>query len=150
MMRAWPPIRKWERRTRAIKPTECKVRRSKPRGVSGWIAGARGCDAETATTFGYTLVKSCRGLLGKSNADSRLKRGPYIGERLRSQWAGGVSLTLFERYSAPAKDDNAWENAGSIECRAQKTREACVGVEVYVAKFPAGMHAAEAKRLLGK
>jgi len=71
-------------------------------------------------------------------------QGKYASEASRTLAAGAPTLERLR------KDDNAWENAGSIECRAQKTREACVGVEVYVAKFPAGMHAAEAKRLLGK
>jgi hypothetical protein len=71
-------------------------------------------------------------------------QGKYAAEASRTLAAGAPTLERLR------KDDNAWENAGALECRAQKTREACVGVEVYVAKFPAGMHAAEAKRLLAK
>lgn len=71
-------------------------------------------------------------------------QGKYAAEASRTLAAGGPTLERLR------KDDNAWENAGAMECRTQKTREACVGVEVYVAKFPAGAHAAEARRLLGK
>jgi hypothetical protein len=71
-------------------------------------------------------------------------QGKYAAEASRTLAAGAPTLERLR------KDDNAWENAGAMECRAQKTRDACVGVEVYVAKFPAGMHAAEAKRLLPK
>ena len=71
-------------------------------------------------------------------------QGKYAAEASRTLAQGAPTLERLR------KDDNAWENAGAMECRTQKTREACVGVEVYVAKFPAGMHAAEAKRLLPK
>lgn len=71
-------------------------------------------------------------------------KGTYAAEASRTLAAGAPTLERLR------KDDNAWENAGALECRRQRTREACVGVEVYVAKFPAGMHAAEAKRLLAK
>ena len=71
-------------------------------------------------------------------------QGKYAAEASRTLAAGAPTLERLR------KDDNAWESAGAVECRTQKTREACVGVEVYVAKFPAGMHVAEAKRLLPK
>lgn len=53
----------------------------------------------------------------------------------------------FERLQ---KDENSWQSAGGAECRVKKTREACVGLEVYLTKFPNGMHAQEAHALLGK
>jgi hypothetical protein len=48
------------------------------------------------------------------------------------------------------KDDNDWKAVRPDECKRTKTRDACEGVEVYLTKYPAGLHTDEAKRLLGK
>ena len=46
------------------------------------------------------------------------------------------------------KDENAWKTAGVESCRAERTREACTGVELYVTKFAGGAHVDEAQGLL--
>lgn len=46
------------------------------------------------------------------------------------------------------KDENAWKTAGVDGCRADRTRDACTGVELYITKFPAGMHLDEAQSLI--
>jgi hypothetical protein len=46
------------------------------------------------------------------------------------------------------KDEDAWQRANADQCRERRTREACVGVGVYVNLFPNGLHAREAKQLV--
>ena len=46
------------------------------------------------------------------------------------------------------KDENAWKSAGDVGCRATQSRDACEGVEIYVTKFPAGVHLDEAQASL--
>ncbi len=48
------------------------------------------------------------------------------------------------------KDDNDWQAVRPDDCRKKKTRDACAGVEVYLNRYPAGLHADDAKRLLGR
>lgn len=48
------------------------------------------------------------------------------------------------------KDENSWVGSGADACRAHTGRDACVGVELYVTKYPAGLHADEARSLLAK
>jgi hypothetical protein len=45
------------------------------------------------------------------------------------------------------KDENDWQAIHSDECRKKRTRDACAGVEVYLHRYPAGLHAEEAKKL---
>ena len=47
------------------------------------------------------------------------------------------------------KDDNDWQAVRPDDCRKKKTRDACAGVEVYLRRYPAGLHADEAKKLIG-
>lgn len=47
------------------------------------------------------------------------------------------------------KDENAWRTSGVFACKAERTHEACTGVELYIAKFPVGMHLDEAQWLIG-
>lgn len=46
------------------------------------------------------------------------------------------------------KDDNDWQSVRPDDCKKKKTRDTCAGVEVYWHRYPAGLHADEAKRLL--
>lgn len=71
-------------------------------------------------------------------------KGRHVSEatRMLAQAAGP-----FEKLQ---KDESAWQSAGAAECKSKKSREACVGLEVYLTKFPSGMHAQEAHALLGK
>jgi hypothetical protein len=46
------------------------------------------------------------------------------------------------------KDENGWKKAGVESCRLLRNRNACIGVELYVTKYPAGLHADEARDLL--
>jgi hypothetical protein len=52
------------------------------------------------------------------------------------------------RLEALQKDENAWKQAGASACRAHVEKDACLGVELYLAKFQAGMHADKARALL--
>ncbi|MFO0675335.1 MAG: hypothetical protein U0169_02295 [Polyangiaceae bacterium] len=46
------------------------------------------------------------------------------------------------------KDENAWKASGAAECLTAMTSDACAGVEVYATKYPAGLHAEQARKLL--
>jgi hypothetical protein len=47
------------------------------------------------------------------------------------------------------KDEDLWQaKSGFASCRDQHNTEACTGVELYLVKFPAGLHADEARGLL--
>jgi hypothetical protein len=46
------------------------------------------------------------------------------------------------------EDQNYWsQNSDWRSCQASRTRESCDGVELYIAKFPAGLHAGKAREL---
>lgn len=69
-------------------------------------------------------------------------RGRYVAE------ARPLVEQAPARLAAYQKDESSWQAAGAPECRAKKTRAACVGLEVYVTKFPNGNHVEEANLLL--
>ena len=46
------------------------------------------------------------------------------------------------------KDEVAWASSGADACRKARTKEACMGMEIYVSKFGAGLHVDEAKSLM--
>ncbi len=48
------------------------------------------------------------------------------------------------------KDENAWIAANEVACREPRRTDACDGVQRYLADFPDGAHADEAKRTLEK
>jgi len=46
------------------------------------------------------------------------------------------------------KDENHWQQSGAATCESHASKDACDGVEIYLAKYPVGLHADEAKTLL--
>jgi hypothetical protein len=48
------------------------------------------------------------------------------------------------------KDENTWLRSSAGACDAQLTPDACDGVDIYLTKYPAGLHADEAKALLAR
>jgi hypothetical protein len=46
------------------------------------------------------------------------------------------------------KDENVWQQAGVTTCRGHTDKDACLGVELYLTKYQAGLHADEARALL--
>jgi hypothetical protein len=48
------------------------------------------------------------------------------------------------------KDDNVWHTAGADACRAHADPHGCDGIDLYLVKFPAGLHADEARALTAK
>ena len=46
------------------------------------------------------------------------------------------------------KDENHWQQSGATTCESRANKNACEGVEIYLAKYPVGLHADEAKTLL--
>jgi hypothetical protein len=46
------------------------------------------------------------------------------------------------------KDENTWQAAGSAACVPGGTKDVCVGVELYLHHYPAGLHAVDAQRLM--
>lgn len=71
-------------------------------------------------------------------------QGKHASEATRILGQAGGQLDKLQ------KDETAWQNAGAADCRKKKSRETCVGIEVYLTKYPNGLHAQEAHSLLGK
>ena len=75
----------------------------------------------------------------------------YLRKHPRGRYAAEATPMVAQapaRLAAYQKDERSWQAAGVTECRAKRTREACVGLEVYVTRFPSGLHAEEANQLL--
>jgi hypothetical protein len=68
--------------------------------------------------------------------------GVHVEDANRALAAGQPQLEKLQ------KDENAWQQAGTITCRSHTGTEPCVGVELYLAKYQAGLHADEARALL--
>jgi hypothetical protein len=54
------------------------------------------------------------------------------------------------KLEALQKDENTWKRSGAEECRAHLDAHACDGVDVYLIKYPSGIHADEAHALTAK
>ena len=54
------------------------------------------------------------------------------------------------RLEALQKDENTWNRAGADACSAHADPHACDGVDLYLIKFPAGLHADEARGLTAR
>jgi hypothetical protein len=68
--------------------------------------------------------------------------GAHVDEANKALAAGQPQLEKLQ------KDENAWQQAGVTACRAPGGKDACLGVELYLTKYPAGLHADEARTLL--
>ncbi|HEX7600018.1 MAG TPA: hypothetical protein VF316_00360, partial [Polyangiaceae bacterium] len=62
--------------------------------------------------------------------------------------AKAALATATPKLEALQKDEAAWKTAEPEACR-RGDKDACTKVEIYLAKFPAGLHAGEAKGLTG-
>jgi hypothetical protein len=54
------------------------------------------------------------------------------------------------RLESLQKDENSWLGAGAATCRLHADPHACDGVDLYLVKYPAGLHADEARSLTAK
>ena len=54
------------------------------------------------------------------------------------------------KLEALQRDENAWSRAGADACSAHADPHACDGVDLYLVKFPAGLHADEARGLTAR
>ena len=64
------------------------------------------------------------------------------------QDANGALSTFAEKlrvYKEKRAEEEAWKATGSEGCATAQTETACDGVKLYVERYPAGLHAAEAK-----
>jgi hypothetical protein len=68
--------------------------------------------------------------------------GAHVEEANKALAAGQPQLEKLQ------KDENAWQQSGTAACRAQGGKDACLGVELYLTKYQAGLHADEARALL--
>jgi hypothetical protein len=73
---------------------------------------------------------------------ARYPNGAHVEEANKALAAGQPQLEKLQ------KDENAWQQAGTITCRTHAGTDPCVGVELYLTKYPAGLHADEAHALL--
>jgi hypothetical protein len=99
-----------------------------------WLNAARPCQAPTSPTacdaLQVYLAKYPDSLHAADGREALASAKPTI-ERLQ-------------------RDEAEWQKAGAAACGPGAKGDACVGVEVYLEKFGGGIHAAEARRRLGK
>jgi len=96
-----------------------------------------------ATCKDANVLDACDGVQTYLDAVSKNElEGGHEVEARRILAAGRPKL------EALRKDDVYWKGAGAEKCRATRTKDDCVGVELYQAKYPAGLHVEEATRLL--
>ena len=100
-------------------------------------------DREWASAGGGACARPTR-LDACDKVRAYLARHPSGGHADEARRALSDSEPAFEKLQ---KDEDAWQRANPDDCRARKTREACVGVGVYVNLFPNGLHAREAKQI---
>jgi hypothetical protein len=67
--------------------------------------------------------------------------GVHVEDANRALAAGQPQLEKLQ------KDENAWQQAGATACRAHTDKDACDGVDLYLVKYPAGIHADDARAL---
>jgi hypothetical protein len=48
------------------------------------------------------------------------------------------------------RDENTWKRSGADACRAHLDEHACDGIDIYLVKFPSGLHGDEARALTAK
>lgn len=71
------------------------------------------------------------------------RRGGHVRE------ANALLAASKARIETLREDEAYWSGeSGAPECRADRTAQACAGVERYLQSFPSGMHEDEARRLL--
>ena len=100
------------------------------------------------TTWNAARVTGCELPISLTGCDAvriylaKYPEGLHVGEANKALAAGEPQLLKLQ------KDENAWQQAGAATCRAHDGADACLGVELYVAKYAAGIHADEARALL--
>lgn len=98
-----------------------------------WVnANVRSCTSPTA-------LDGCRGV--------ELYRARYPGGA-HDEEARAALETAEPKLQLLHKDEEAWQRAGAEACTDGAHAKACAGVEIYLAKFPAGLHQVEAHRRL--
>ena len=103
---------------------------------------------EEETDWNRARVTGCRlptSLAGCDGARTYLAKYPDGAHVEEAQASLKAAEPLIEKLQ---KDENTWKVAGVDGCKTEHTRDACSGVELYITKFPAGMHLDEAQGLL--
>lgn len=97
-------------------------------------------DAGSDDCAGPTKPDSCRTLAAWVKAHPK---NPHLNE------ANDIIKKSAERI-ASLTEEALWKDANVDQCKAPKEGDDCLGVEVYIGKYPTGAHAAEAKEALSK
>lgn len=103
---------------------------------------------EEETDWNRARVTGCRlptTLAGCDGARTYLAKYPEGSHLEEAQAALKAAEPLMEKLQ---KDENTWKTAGVDGCKTDHTRDLCAGVELYMTKFPAGMHLDEAQGLM--
>jgi hypothetical protein len=101
------------------------------------------------TTWNKARVTGCELPVSLTGCDAvriylaKYPAGAHVEEANHALAAGQPQLEKLQ------KDENAWQQAGTAACRAQGGKDTCLGVELYLTKYQAGLHADEARALLG-
>ena len=103
---------------------------------------------EEETTWNAARVTGCELPISLTGCDAvriylaKYPEGAHVEEAKKAISAGEPQLLKLQ------KDENAWQQAGVAACRSHSGTEPCLGVELYLAKYQAGLHADEARALL--
>jgi hypothetical protein len=103
---------------------------------------------EEETDWNRARITGCRqptALTGCDATRTYVAKYPASAHLEEAQTALKTAEPLMEKLQ---KDENTWMNAGVDGCRTDHTRDTCSGVELYMTKFPAGMHLDEAQGLM--
>ena len=96
----------------------------------------------SARPVACTEPRRIEGCDGVQKYLTEFPEGAHADEARAALATGKPKLELVQ------KDENTWAGAGVEACRREHTRTDCAGVEVYLAKFPAGLHVDAAGQLL--
>lgn len=124
------------------------IRRTREEGKKFAAEEAKNQRIAEETEWNQARVTGCRqpsSLAGCDAVRTYVAKYPDGAHVLEAQAALKVSEPLMDKLQ---KDENNWKTAGVEACRTEHTRRACVGVELYVTKFPAGMHIDDAQALI--
>jgi hypothetical protein len=117
-------------------------------GAAVKAAQADKATAEEAEAFRSADPKACASAVRLMTCDALEKYLVAYPSGAHADEAKATLEVAKPKLANLQKDEDYWQTkSGFSSCRAQHSREACTGVELYLLKFPVGLHADEARVL---
>jgi hypothetical protein len=114
----------------------------------GQEAAATTARVEEETMWNQARITACELPVSLTGCDAvrlylaKYPQGAHVEEASKALAAAQPQLEKLQ------KDENNWQQAGVATCRSHAGTDPCVGVELYLQKHAAGLHADEAQALL--